>query len=210
MATRHGTVRPAQQHTTERFLDAALKVLIDQGVAGLTVRGVAEMAGASTIVVYTRFGGRSGLLDALYERTFDLLRAALEEVPPPSADLVGDIIAFAMAYRRFALENPARYSLMFEPPLPGFRPDPDLRVAVLHNSFELLVARVRRVTPPDADPIRLGFLLWTSMHGLVSTELTQRARGPIPGWFLPPTEEANEPLYLDGVTAMITGLTQPK
>src|ERR1700704_4226527 len=74
MATRHGTVRPAQQHTKERFLDAALKVLVNDGVNGLTVRGIAEAARASTIAVYTRFGGRSDLLDALYERTFDLLR----------------------------------------------------------------------------------------------------------------------------------------
>jgi AcrR family transcriptional regulator len=209
MATRHGAARPAQQHTKKRILDAALNVLTEQGVAGLTVRGIAEDAGASTIAVYTRFGGRSGVLDALYERTFDLLRNALEAVPPLSSDLTGDILAFAMAYRRFALESPARYALMFEHTVPGFNPDPDLRVAVLRDSFDLLVLRVRRVIPADADPVRFSYLLWTTMHGLVSNELTQQARGPIRGWFFVPTEQANEHLYLDGVTAMIIGLTHP-
>jgi AcrR family transcriptional regulator len=206
MATRHGTVRPAQQYSKERVLDAALKVLMDEGVAGLTVRGVAEAAGASTIAVYTRFGGRAGLLDTLYERAFDLLREQLDELPPPSNDYAGDLIAFAMTYRRFALENPARYALMFERPVPDFNPDPALRVAVLQQSFELLVSRVERCSPKGADNVKLGFLLFTTMHGLVSNELTQRARGPIPGWFLRPTEEANEPVYLDGISAMIVGL----
>jgi len=206
MATRHGSVRPAQQYTKERVLDAALKVLMNDGVAGLTVRGVAEAAGASTIAVYTRFGGRTGLLDTLYERAFDLLHEKLGELPPPSNDYAGDILAFAMAYRRFALENPARYALMFERPVPDYTPDPALRVAVLQQSFGLLVNRVERCSPHGADDIKLSFLLFTTMHGLVSNELTQRARGPIPGWFLRPTEDANEPMFLDGISAMIVGL----
>ena len=78
MATRHVSMRPAEHGHRERYLDAALSVLFDRGVTALTVRGVAEAAGASTISVYTRFGGRSGLLDALYERTFDSLRELLE------------------------------------------------------------------------------------------------------------------------------------
>jgi AcrR family transcriptional regulator len=206
MATRHGTVRPAQQHTKERFLDAALKVLVNDGVNGLTVRGIAEAAGASTIAVYTRFGGRSDLLDALYERTFDLLREALERMPPLSSDHVGDLIAFAMTYRRFALESPTRYALMFERPVPDFNPDPALRDAVVRHAFALLLSRVQRTSPPGEDAVKLSYLLWSAVHGMVSNELTQQARGPMPGWFLPPTEEAYEPVYLEGVTAMIAGL----
>jgi AcrR family transcriptional regulator len=206
MATRHGTVRPAQQHTKERFLDAALKVLVNDGVNGLTVRGIAEAAGVSTIAVYTRFGGRSDLLDALYERTFDLLREALERLPPLSSDHAGNLIAFAMEYRRFALESPTRYALMFERPVPDFKPDPALRIAALRHSFAPLLDRVQRASPPGADAARLSYHLWSAIHGMVSNELTQHARGPISGGFLPPTAEAYEPVYLEGVTAMIAGL----
>ncbi|WP_026469471.1 TetR/AcrR family transcriptional regulator [Amycolatopsis balhimycina] len=206
MATRHLPTRPAEQGSRERHLDAALSVLLDRGVPGLTVRGVAEAAGASTLSVYARFGGRAGLLDALYERTFDSLRELLEGLPPSSPDGVGDLLHLALEYRGFALESPARYGLMFERPVPGFDPDPALRSAVLRTTFGMFIARVNLVCPPGADARSTAYQLWTAMHGLVSAELMLASRTPLPDWFIPPTEEAHEQMYRQAVTAMMTGL----
>ena len=206
MATRHLSMRPAEQGTRERFLDAALSVLFDRGVSGLSVRGVAEAAGASTLSVYARFGGRAGLLDALYERTFDSLRELLEGLPPSTQDGLADLLHLALEYRNFARENPTRYALMFERPVPGFDPDPALRSAVLRTTFTLFITRVQRVCPPGTDARSAAYLLWTAMHGLVGAELMMASRRPLPDWFIPPTDEANEAMYRDGVTAMMAGL----
>ncbi|WP_329056853.1 TetR/AcrR family transcriptional regulator [Amycolatopsis sp. NBC_01488] len=199
-------MRPAEQGNRERFLDAALSVLFDRGVSALTVRGVAEAAGASTLSVYARFGGRAGLLDALYERTFDSLRELLEGLPPSSADGVADLLHLALEYRLFALESPVRYALMFERPVPGFDPDPALRSAVVRTTFALFIARVARVCPPGADARAAAYQLWTAMHGLVGAELMLASRTPLPDWFIPPTEEANEQMYRRGIAAMMAGL----
>ncbi|MEQ0565144.1 TetR/AcrR family transcriptional regulator [Amycolatopsis sp. NEAU-NG30] len=199
-------MRPAEQDSRERYLDAALSVLLDRGVPGLTVRGVAEAAGASTLSVYARFGGRAGLLDALYERTFDSLRELLESLPPATEDGIADLLHLALEYRSFARESPVRYSLMFERPVPGFDPDPALRSAVLRTTFTLFIARVERVCPPDADARAAAYQLWTTMHGLVGAELMLASRTPLPDWFIPPTEEANEEMYRRGVSAMMAGL----
>ena len=206
MATRHLSMQPGEQSGRERFLDAALAVLFEGGVNGLTVRGVAEATGASTISVYARFGGRTGLLDALYERTFDSLRGMLEALPPPGDDGVGDLIHLALEYRLFAKESPARYALMFERPVPDFDPDPALRSTVLRTTFSMFIARVQHVCPPGADARPLSYQLWTTMHGLVSAELMITSRTPLSGWFIAPTEEANEEIYLEGVRAMVRGL----
>lgn len=206
MATRHLSMRPAEQDSRERYLDAALSVLLDRGVPGLTVRGVAEAAGASTLSVYARFGGRAGLLDALYERTFDSLRELLESLPPATEDGIADLLHLALEYRSFARESPVRYALMFERPVPGFDPDPALRSAVLRTTFTLFIARVDRVCPPDADARAAAYQLWTTMHGLVGAELMLASRTPLPDWFIPPTEEANEEMYRRGVSAMMAGL----
>ncbi|MEA5363448.1 TetR/AcrR family transcriptional regulator [Amycolatopsis sp., V23-08] len=199
-------MRPAEHGHRERYLDAALAVLFDRGVTALTVRGVAEAAGASTISVYTRFGGRSGLLDALYERTFESLHGALEALPPESPDGIADLLDLAMAYRLFARESPARYALMFERPVPGFDPDPALRSAVVRTTFGLFIDRVRRVSPPGTDAQTAAYQLWTAMHGLVGAELMLASRTALPDWFIPPTDDANAQMYRRGVIAMMTGL----
>ncbi|MCU1687063.1 MAG: TetR/AcrR family transcriptional regulator [Amycolatopsis sp.] len=206
MATRHRLAGAADLHSHERFLDAALAVLMDQGAAGLTVRAVAEAAGSSTITVYTRFGGRNGLLDSLYERLFDLLREAFDGLPPLTDDPMADLLDLAAVYRAFALESAARYAFMLERTIPEFDPDPAVRGNVIRDSFGVLLQRVERVCPPDRDVVQSAYLLWTTLHGLISVELTLRTRSRVPGWFLLPTEEANEPMYYAGVRAMITGL----
>jgi AcrR family transcriptional regulator len=206
VATRHVSVRPAEQGHRERYLDAALSVLFDRGVTALTVRGVAEAAGVSTISVYARFGGRTGLLDSLYERTFDSLHAMLAGLPPESPDGIADVLGLAVAYRLFARESPARYALMFERPVPGFDPDPALRSAVVRTSFVLFTGRVQRVCPAGTDARTAAYQLWTTMHGLVGAELVLASRTPLPEWFVPPTEEANARMYRSGVRAMMTGL----
>jgi AcrR family transcriptional regulator len=156
--------------------------------------------------VYTRFGGRTGLLDALYERAFDLMREQLLDVPPETEDGLADLLEVALAYRRFALENPARYALMYERSVHDFDPDPELRKAVMRTTFVMFVDKIRRISRPGADLQQLGYLLWTSMHGLVSVELTMRSQTPLSDWIIENTDEANEDVYRTGVRAMCTGL----
>lgn len=206
MATRHSEAGPADTHSRERFLQAALTVLVEQGVAGLTVRGLAGAAGSSAIGVYTRFGGRTGVLDALYERTFELLHQKLTDLPPVSGDPLPDVLAFARTFREFALESPARYDFMFQRAVPGYEPDPDLRMLAQRTSYDLLIERVRPAaaarTAEDAT-----YLVWSTLHGLVSLELTHRARTPPPGWFLRAEDDSYPVIFRDGITSIIAGLS---
>jgi AcrR family transcriptional regulator len=207
MATRHGHIRPAELHSRERLLQAAVTILVEQGVTGLTVRGLAEAAGSSTIGVYTRFGGRSGVLDALYERTFELLHQKLARLPPRTGDAVADVLALAYAYRDFALESPARYAFMFERAVPTYGPDPDLQAIAQRNCYSLLAQRVRPAVPPGTAPEVATYLVWTSMHGLVSLELTHHARNPPPDWFLKPTDGSYRDVFREGIITTLTGLS---
>ncbi|MBB6475412.1 WHG domain-containing protein [Sphaerisporangium rubeum] len=60
-----------------RLVEASQRVLREHGPAELTVRRVAEAAGSSTMGIYTHFGGRGGMLEAVYLDGFEQLRAAL-------------------------------------------------------------------------------------------------------------------------------------
>ncbi|TNC25362.1 TetR/AcrR family transcriptional regulator [Amycolatopsis alkalitolerans] len=210
MATRHSDAGPAETHSRERFLQAALNVLVEQGVAGLTVRGLAGAAGSTTIGVYTRFGGRTGVLDALYERTFELLHEQIGRLGPGSGHALPDVLAFGRAYREFALESPARYAFMFERAVPGYVPDPDLRMLAQRDTYDELVARARPAARSAEAAERAGYLVWTTMHGLVSLELTHRARTSPPGWFLGQSDDSYARIFREGLTAIVAGLdTRP-
>ena len=198
----------------ERFIVAGLRVLHERGAAELTVRRVAELAGSSTMGIYSCFGGRTGMLEAIYRRGFELLKDAITAPSARSADQTRAdphraIIAIATAYRRFALGNPALYALMFERPLPGFDPSPQLRSWALNLTFTPLVDEVARAQAGGLlagdDPIRPSYLLWTTVHGITSIELTHAVRSPLPGWFID-SPEAGEQILLDGVRAVLTGL----
>ena len=104
--------------------------------------------------MYTRFGGRTGALDALYERIFELLRDELARLPPASGDVARDVLAFAHVYRGFALASPARYAFMFERAVPGYNPCRFSRLTSfshhrLHLDF-ICEVRLRQRTGPVA------------------------------------------------------------
>jgi AcrR family transcriptional regulator len=160
------------------------------------LRRVAEAAGASTMGIYTRFGSRAGMLEAIYRRGFELLRDALVTARD-TAPAGSRIVPLAVAYRRFALANPPLYALMFERPLPDFDPSPQVRTEALGTTFGLLTGEI-------PDPAR-AYLVWTTVHGIVSIELTHALRSPLPGFFID-FADAGEGLLLDGVGALLRGL----
>ncbi|GLZ40058.1 TetR/AcrR family transcriptional regulator [Actinokineospora sp. NBRC 105648] len=184
-----------------QFIEAAARVLRDRGPAELTVRRVAEAAGESTMGVYTGFGSRAGVLDALYLHGFELLHARLDGLPR-AATPIDAVVAVALGYRDFALAEPHLYGFLFERPLPDFEPAVASRAAALESTFGYLLRPIGELTP---NPERPAYQAWAAMHGLVSIELTHQARDPLPGWFLETPDQWRE-IYLDGVRASLTGL----
>src|SRR4051795_8216461 len=69
--------RTPSRAVEQALVDAAERVLVRDGLGGLTVRGVATEAGVAPMGVYTRFGSKDGLVAAVLVRGFDGLRAAV-------------------------------------------------------------------------------------------------------------------------------------
>ena len=65
----------ARQQTEEAFLDAAERLLVSVGHAGVTTRGLAEEAGANHGLVHYYFGSMENLLARVLERFTDRLIA---------------------------------------------------------------------------------------------------------------------------------------
>ncbi len=166
---------PSPSTTRETLLDAALRLVEERGPGALRIRDLAAAAEQSTMGVYTHFGSKQGLLEQLYLHGFRRLEDRLDSVPAHGQGRQG-LLAFALAYRAFALDNEALYGLMFERAAPDFVPSDTSRLAGL-STFQMLATRVADWQPDVTDPAAEAHLLWATMHGLVSIELTHKRWG---------------------------------
>ena len=169
---------PSTATKRETLLDTALRLLEERGPGALRVRDLATAANTSTMGVYTHFGSKQGLLEQLYLHGFELLEGRLKSVPDGGRGRE-ELLAFALAYRAFALDNDALYGLMFERATPDFIPSDTSRLAGL-ETFQMLAARIADWRPDFAHPASDAHLVWAAMHGLVTIELMhQRWGGPL-------------------------------
>jgi len=196
---------PGTTTTRETLLEAALQLLEERGPGALRVRDLSEAVGKSTMGVYTHFGSKQGLLEQLYLHGFSRLEERLEAVAS-TGDGQQELLAFALTYRGFALDNDALYGLMFERGTPDFVPSDDSRMAGL-KTFELLVQRIAGWQPDLADPARDAHLVWATMHGLVTIELMHRRWG---GPLVAHLQGDPEQNYATAVSSLIAGLARAR
>ncbi len=165
-------------------LVAAASALLDEaGPEALTVRAIAHRAGCSTMVVYSHFGGKDGVVEALYVQGFERLGAALRAVRH-TADPVADLQRLGRAYRRFALDHPTSYRVMFTRAVPDFEASA-AAAALASATLDVLAERVARAVDAGSlgpgEPRQLAACLWAAIHGAVSLEL-QDAGPPDIDW----------------------------
>lgn len=174
--------RSGQEALRRTLLDAASRLLVAEGPGALTMRRVAGAVGCSTTVLYTMFGGKEGLADALYQEGFERLRRRLEAVA--GDDPLGRLAALGHAYRANALAERAYYGVMFQQAIPGFRPSA-ASLAAAGASLEVLTRAVRAAMDAGAlrpvDPQPVAEVLWAAVHGVVSLELAGHFPDPATG-----------------------------
>ena len=167
------------------LVDAAERVLVRDGLAGLTVRAVAAEAGVAPMGVYNRFGNKDGLVAAVLVRGFDGLAAAIggEDGAPPVERLRG----CGRRYRRFALTHPRHYEAMFGTAVPPAARQAATTAELAEHAgaaFGVLVTEVSRAMDAGAlrraDPTETAQVVWSAVHGAVSLELAGVAQAGDP------------------------------
>jgi AcrR family transcriptional regulator len=156
-----------------RLLEAAVRTLSEEGPEALSLRKLAAQVGTSTTAVYSLFGGKPGLLEAVFDEAFARFGQRLAEVEP-TGDPVDDLRVLGEAYRASALAEPHFYQVMFGSLGGAITPGPESRERA-EATFRPLVDGVRRAMDAGAlrrdDPVTVASGMWAAAHGLVSLEL---------------------------------------
>ena len=137
----HGDLRAA-------LVTAALELVAERGVAGLSVAEAARRAGVSSAAPYRHFASRAALLSAAAteaaRRLSEQMRAAVEEVRASDTgdhalvtQAVETLAALAAVYVRYALAHGAAFELILADELQDF---PEVkRRDVTRTLFDLLL-----------------------------------------------------------------------
>lgn len=193
-----GRPKEHDESTRQALLAAAERLVGAEGAAGLSVRRVADDVGTSTRAVYSVFGSKSGLLEALATRLFELLSQAIDAVPTTD-DPTADVVTASMAgFRAVALDHPSLYNLVFLRVVPDLVLGPDFE-AVAGQTFARLESLVSRlpslVLPPEAAA--------QAVHALTEGLATMELRGALG----PPS--AGETAWRQALGALLAGLSTP-
>ncbi|BBA95359.1 putative TetR family transcriptional regulator [Actinacidiphila reveromycinica] len=144
----------------EEILDAALAIADARGLAGVSMRAVAQAVGVTPMALYPHVKDKAGLLDAMLGR----LLAGVSEAAPELAgaqDWRVRLRAFADTARGLSIGHPWAVTLLFS--RPAVTPDAVFTVDQLYGA--LLDAGV----PPSQVP-RLERLVSTYVLGWIASE----------------------------------------
>lgn len=160
----HGALR-------EALLQAAERILTEQGINGLTLRAAAREAGVSHAAPKNHFDDLQGLLSELAAIGFQRLAAAMSKSARDLADPIARKYAIGRAYVDFARSNPSLFLLMFR----GERLDfsrPALAEASA-ASFGVLTGTIAGQAIGAAPPTSMSVgqaagaaVSWAQVHGL--------------------------------------------
>lgn len=187
----------------ERLLATAGEILANEGPEALSIRRLADEVKTTTRAIYSLFGGKDGLVSAMYMQMADALAQRHLDVPRDD-NPIAELLALAHAYRRAALEHPNLYPLVVGRPVPGFTPLPEAKARArgglvrVHDAIERAIAQ-KKIVGRSRDAV--VHEVWALLHGLALLEIT--------GAFGPPSRA--RPLWDDAVSAILAGFaSRPK
>jgi AcrR family transcriptional regulator len=104
-----------RRQTVDEIVQAALELVDVGGAHGLSLASVGKAIGMTPPALYHYFASREALLDAVVLAGYAELGTAVEAAAHESASRPGPerLAAIAHAWRRWALDHPRRYSMLF-------------------------------------------------------------------------------------------------
>ncbi|WP_052852933.1 TetR/AcrR family transcriptional regulator [Streptomyces avicenniae] len=124
-AERRGGTRRARlrAETSAEIKSVALRLMAEGGPDAITLRAIAREMGMTAGAIYGYYATRDDLITTLirdvYGSLADTVEAARDAVP--AQDTAARLLAWAEAFRGWALANPEGFRLVYGDPVPGYQ-----------------------------------------------------------------------------------------
>lgn len=159
------------------ILEAAMKLILDEGYDKITIRRIAEKIEYSPATIYLYFKDKDEILSRLHEEGFDELYKRQQSISG-IADPLERLRKHAQVYLQFAVENREYYDMMFIMRAPVKFTKDEKRWEIGMRSYQVLKKNIQDCMDAGqmlkSDPDMAAFSLWASMHGIASLIIRER------------------------------------
>src|SRR5262249_13079310 len=156
-----GRTRRQRVHdaTSEEIKAVARGQMARDGNSSLNLRAVARELGMTPSALYRYFPSRDAILTALITDAYDSVGQAVEEAvaAAPEDDTCSAILVGVHTFRRWALDHPQEYGLIYGTPVPGYEAPPEETLQAAMRTSDVLLSLLRRgldqgrISVPGAD-----------------------------------------------------------
>lgn len=156
--TQSQQTRRERQHgaTADEIKTIARQQMAAEGTAALSLRSIARRMGVTAPALYRYYPDRDALITALIADAYNDLANTLEAArdAAPADNYAQRIYDAALAYRRWALDHPTDYILIFGNPIPNYHAPMDETLPAARRTMNVFVDLVQAAwqagagTPP--------------------------------------------------------------
>jgi AcrR family transcriptional regulator len=161
-----------REATSAEILEAAWELARAQGLAGLSLRELAQKIGMRPPSLYWYFDSKNAIYDAMFAQGNRQLLARLAEQDWPP-DAKGILRLSAQGFVQFSAEDVQRYQLLFQRTIPGFEPSAEAYAVAMQVVDQM---RARLAAAGLTDPA--AFDMWTALvSGIAAQQIANEPGG---------------------------------
>jgi len=150
----------------ERILDAALALLQQDGLEGVSIRKIADRVGVSHMVLYGYFENRAAIIKSLRERGFEQMETFCAESlrRAETDDALVQVRALLERFIQISREHPMLYQLAWRRDL-SLRADPQNVTHILEHLAQLIQLCMARGQCIERDPTLAAAMAFSIVNG---------------------------------------------
>jgi AcrR family transcriptional regulator len=115
-----GKRQESREKIEAQIIELGRRHLVTEGAAGLSLRAIARDLGMVSSAVYRYVASRDDLLTLLLVDAYSELADAVDDAAATGGPWRDRLLAMAHAARAWAVDQPARWALLYGSPVPGY------------------------------------------------------------------------------------------
>jgi AcrR family transcriptional regulator len=189
-----------KEETRINILDAALRIVKEEGWQALSMRKIADMIEYTAPIIYEYFSNKEAILLELTRKGFLMMAKELKQTRDEHRSPAIQLEAMWLAYWHFAFANKELYQVMFGVStnccceLVNSLPEAELP----WDLFTEVIGKLMHIDDLESDVICTKYYtLWSVVHGLISINILSRGS----------SDDINKQVLKDAIGSIIKSIT---